>query len=356
MGRAPAGGTATTRAARQHGAMTLPPLRRILQGSERGVPGVRALVRAGLTQTFGAPPFDPDRDPGDLGLYGPGSASWRVIAEPAAIVGGVRALLVQLLHPLAMAGVHDHSAFRDEPLARLHNTSAYVTATTFGSTAEALAIAQRVRRAHIVVRGTAPDGRRYRAGDPRLLTWVSIALTSSFLAADRAYAPHPVRGADADAFVAEQARAAALLDPRVALADLAADPAALAALRAGTLPLPMVDDGTLPISAAGLAQCLTGFADELAVGAQAQEAFRFLRWPDLPAPMRAGYLPILAGAVATLEPGQRALLGLPSSRLAVWSAAASTRALLTAFRLTTGTSPSKAAAQERAEAHGGAAA
>jgi uncharacterized protein (DUF2236 family) len=332
--------------------MSLPPLRRLLRGSERGLPGVRALVRAGLTQAFGPPPFDPDRDPGDLGLYGPGSASWRVVAEPAAIVGGVRALLVQLLHPLAMAGVHDHSAFRDDPLGRLHNTSAYVTMTTFGSTAEVIAVAQRVRRAHLVVRGSAPDGRPYRASDPRLLTWVSIALTTSFLAADRAYAPDPVTGSAADDFVVEQARAAALLDPRVPLDAIASDPDAQAALRAGTLPLPMLDDGTLPTTLAELDACMDGFRPELEVGAQAKEAFGFLRWPDLPVPLRAGYLPILAGALANLEPFQRALLGLPASRLAVLPLELNTKALLTAFRITTGTSPSKAAAEERAAEHG----
>ena len=71
-------------------------------------------------------------------LCGPGSASWRVIGEPAAIAGGLRALLLQVAHPLAMAGVADHSAFRTDPLGRLHRTSAYVTASTFGSTPEAL--------------------------------------------------------------------------------------------------------------------------------------------------------------------------------------------------------------------------
>jgi uncharacterized protein (DUF2236 family) len=328
------------------------PLRHLVTAFEGGLPGVRAVVRAGLTRAFGPPPFDPDRDPGDLGLFGPGSASWRVIAEPAAIVGGVRALLVQLLHPHAMAGVHDHSDFRADPLGRLHGTSAYVTATTFGSTAEALAVARHVRRAHIVVKGTAPDCARYRAADPRLLTWVSIALTSSFLAADRAYGPDPVLGADADAFVAQQARAAALLDPRVDLDALEADPDRLAALRAGELDLPLLAEGVLPTSMDELDACLAGFADELAVNHQGREALRFLLWPDLPAPIRAGYFPILAGAVANLEPSQRALLGLPASRLAVWPLEVNTKVLLTTFRLTTGTSPSKAAAEDRAAAHG----
>jgi uncharacterized protein (DUF2236 family) len=333
------------------GGMPLPTPRRLLAGREDGLPGLRTLVRAGLSQAFGPPPFDPHRDPGDVGLYGPGSASWRVIAEPAAIVGGVRALLVQLLHPLAMAGVHDHSRFRDAPLERLHNTSAYVTATTFGSTAEALAVARRVRGAHRSVAGHAPDGRPYAASDPRLLCWVSIALTSSFLATDALFAPDPLTGADVDAFVDQQARAAALLDPRVDLDVLARDPEALDALRAGALDLPMLAEGAVPRSAAELAACLASFDDELEVGDQAREALRFLLWPDLPAPLRAGYLPVLAGAVGSLEPSQRALLGLPASHVAAWPLRANTAALLAAFRVSTGTSPSKRAAEERAARH-----
>lgn len=326
----------------------MPPfLRRLVPAPESGLPGVRALVRAGLTQAFGAPPFDPAADPGDAGLHGPGSASWQVVGDAAAIVGGVRALLVQLLHPLAMAGVHEHSAFRDDPLGRLRRTSAYVAATTYGSTAQALAVAARVRGAHRGVAGTAPDGRAYRAGDPRLLTWVSVALTSSFLAADRAYALHPVEGARADAFVAEQARAAALLDPRVDLQALARDADARTALRAGRLALPLLEDGTLPQTADELQACLEGFGPELAFGDQAREALRFLCWPDVPALLRAGYLPILGGAVAVLEPDQRALLGLPAPRIAVWPLEANAAALLAAFRLGSGASPSRAAAEER---------
>lgn len=328
--------------------MPLPPLRRLLPTPERGVPGIRALVRSGLARAFGPPPFDARRDMGDAGLYGPGSASWQVIGEPAAIVGGVRGLLVQLLHPLAMAGVHDHSRFRTDPLDRLHNTSAYVTATTFGSTREALAVARRVRGAHVVVRGSAPDGRPYRASDPRLLAWVSVALTSSFLATDRAFSPRPVEAEAADAFVAEQSRAAALLDPRVDVEAMAADPDRLEELRRGDVDLPMLDEGHLPRSVAELASCLEGFGPELQVGAQAREALRFLLWPDLPPALRAGYLPVLAGAVATLDAEQRSMLGLPASRLAALPLRASTAALLAAFRVSTGTSPSKGAAARRA--------
>ena len=309
------------------------------------LPFVRDLVRSGLRRVLGPPGFDPASAPGDPGLFGPGSASWRVIGDQAAIIGGIRALVVQLLHPLAVAGVADHSRFRDDPLGRLHRTSAYVTTTAFGSTAEALRIAAAVRRAHRRVTGTAPDGRRYRADDPHLLGWVSLTLTDGFLAADRAYARRPVDAATADAFVAEQSRAAALLDPRVDLEALAADPAALPALRAGGLELSLLADGVLPVTVAGLRERLDVYRGELALTAAGRYTFAFLRWPPVALPLRAVYLPLLAGALATLEPPERTLLALPPLGPPVQ---ASTRALLGGLRLASGGSPAAQAAAARA--------
>jgi len=325
----------------------LDPLRRAATAAPDGLPVVREVVRGVLGRAFGGPTFSLEE--GDAGLYGPGSASWRVLAEPAAIVGGIRALLVQLLHPLAMAGVAEHSAFRTDPLGRLQRTSAYVTATAFGTTEDALSVAARVRHGHTHVRGVAPDGRPYAADDPHLLRWVSIALTSSFLAAYRVYAPEPLAPGEADAFVDEQARAAALLDPDVDLDAIAGDPERRAALAADRLPLPQRDDATLPRSEAELAAALAAYDDELAVGAQGREAVRFLRWPPIGA-LRAGYLPLFSAAVASLEPSQRRLLGLPGPALAYLPARESGRALLTALRLATGTSPAARAAAARSAA------
>lgn len=313
----------------------------------RGLPLARDAWSSALARVFGPPPFDPRAHPGDTGLFGPGSASWQVIGEPAAIVGGLRGLLVQLLHPLAVAGVADHSRFRGDPMGRLQRTSAYVVTTTFGALPEALAVARAVRSVHRRVRGSAPDGRPYAADDPRLLTWVSVALTSSFLATDRAFAPQPVRSSAADAFVAEQSRAAALLDPRVDLDALARDAAALDDLRRGTLPLPLLDEGLLPSSVAGLRAVLDDFAGELAVGAQGRELLRFLLWPDVDPLVRAGYGPLLAGAVATLDLDQRRLLRLPVPRPAAAVVTAQVRGLLTVARLTTGGSPARGAATAR---------
>lgn len=331
-------------------AMVVSPTRFLARTAPHGLPLVRQIVQGGLGRLFGPPRHDEHAHAGDPGLFGLGSASWRVLGEPAAIVGGVRALLVQLLHPHAMAGVADHSSFREDPLGRLRRTSAYVTTTAFGATPEALEVAEIVRRSHRAVRGVAPDGVPYDAADPHLLRWVSIALTSSFLAADRAYAPQPVDAATADAFVAEQARAAALLDPGVDLAALAADPQAQAAMRAGTWPLPLLDEGFLPTDVASLEACLACYEPELAVNAQGREGFRFLLWPPIPAPIKAAYLPMLAGALATLTEPQRRLLGLAGASPLAWPVQAQTRALLAALRLTTGTSPAQQAAARRAEA------
>lgn len=328
-------------------------LRRVVAGAApEGLPRARDAVRDVLAGLFGrsGPAFGGVHAPGDPGLLGPDSVSWRVIAEPAAIAGGLRALLVQLLHPSAMAGVADHSAYRQDPLGRLERTSAWVTVSTFGATEEAIAVARRVRGVHRPVTGTAPDGRAYDAADPRLLVWVSIALTSSFLAADRLWAPWPIEPADRDRFIAEQSRLAALLDPRFDLDGLAQDRDARAAFRAGTLPLPLVDDGSLPTDEDQLAAVLRSFEPELAVNDQGRDALAFLRRPPLPRAARAGYRSMFWGAVGSLPERHRSLhgvgLGPVRARLAVRQAGA----LLTTMRVATGPSPALAAARARAAA------
>lgn len=328
--------------------MAIAALRLLATATPQGLPVTGPLIRAGLARAFGPAPFDPSAAPGDPGLFGPASATWPVIGDPAAIVGGIRALLVQLLHPLAMAGVADHSRFRDDALGRLQRTSAYVTATAFGSLDEALDAAAAVRRAHRRVAGVAPDGRAYRAEDPELLAWVSIALTSSFLETDRLYALQPLPPERADAFVAEQARAAALLDPRIDLEALRRDAGAQDALRAGALDLPLVDEGVVPTTAAGLQARLQGFSAQWRLDESGRAAVRFLLWPNVPPVLRAGYVPMLAGAVASLHDDQRKILGirLGGTRTAV---VLQTRATVAAMRLAAGVSPSLHAARHRAE-------
>ena len=119
-------------------------------------------------------------DPADDGFFGPASVTWRMSADLASPVAGLRALLMQALHPLAMAGVDQHSDWRRDPVGRLAATSAYLATVSFGDRAAAERAAARVRRIHDHVRGTDPvTGRPYAAGDPALLLWVHAALVES---------------------------------------------------------------------------------------------------------------------------------------------------------------------------------
>ena len=150
-------------------------------------------------------------DPADDGFFGPGSVTWRLHADLSAPVSGLRSLLLQALHPLAMAGVDQHSQWRDDPAGRFASTAAYVLTTTYGDRATARAAADRVRKIHEWVRGTDPvTGRPYAAGDPDLLIWVHAAQVESGLTAARLYGAS-LRDSDADRYVAEMTAAAELV-------------------------------------------------------------------------------------------------------------------------------------------------
>ncbi|MCA7086427.1 oxygenase MpaB family protein [Cupriavidus sp. DB3] len=167
---------------------------------------VRALTRSnsGLT-------LDYDNPPGDPGLFGPDAVCWRVHGDfPAMLAGGVSALLMQTMHPLALAGVWDHSSFRTDMQGRLGRTAQFIAGTTYGSRADAMRLIERVRRIHAGVTGTAPDGRAYAASDPALLTWVHVAEVSSFLAAYLRYVG-PLSHAEQDRYYDEVALVAELL-------------------------------------------------------------------------------------------------------------------------------------------------
>jgi uncharacterized protein (DUF2236 family) len=149
--------------------------------------------------------------PEDDGFFGPASVTWRVTADLSAPVAGLRALMVQALHPLAMAGVDQHSDWRTDPVGRLAATSAYEATVTFGDRASARRVAERVRAIHEHVRGVdTVTGQPYAAGDPALLLWVHAALVDSGLAASAMFGT-PLTDTDADAHVAEMTVAAELL-------------------------------------------------------------------------------------------------------------------------------------------------
>jgi len=153
-------------------------------------------------------------------FFEPNSVSWKVIGHPVALIGGVRALIIQTLHPLAMAGVMQYSTFRTEPLKRLRGTSTYVASVTFGDRATALAAVARVRAIHERVRGIDPvTGKPFSANDPETMLWVHCTEVHSFLAAYRAYAGH-LTMAERDRYLAEQVVAAELIGiPRAMVPD-----------------------------------------------------------------------------------------------------------------------------------------
>ncbi|WP_248769544.1 oxygenase MpaB family protein [Pseudomonas sp. MWU12-2345] len=170
--------------------------------------------------------LDLENPKGDPGLFGPDSVSWQVHGDfSSMLIGGISALMLQALHPLALAGVWDHSNFRQDMLGRLRRTSQFIAGTTFGSRKDAEWLIDKVRTIHLQVVGTAPDGRPYAASDPELLTWVHVAEVSSFLKAHLRYRNPQLSPADQDryydeiAVIAERLGAQDVPRSRQAIAD-----------------------------------------------------------------------------------------------------------------------------------------
>lgn len=158
---------------------------------------------------------DYDLPLGDPGLFGPNTVTWKIHADfPSMMAGGLGALMLQSLHPLALAGVWDHSDFRNDMLARLRGTIAFVARTTYAPRAPAEQAIERVRSIHRMVHGTALDGRAYSAEDPQLLNWVHCTEAWSFLRGYRAYCQRAVSRAMLDRYLQETARVAEALGAR----------------------------------------------------------------------------------------------------------------------------------------------
>ena len=282
--------------------------RQMVSGDPHGRPGwVRAL-----------------EDGADAGMFGPGSAPWVVHGSLTTLVGGVRALLLQALHPAALAGVREHSRYREDPMGRLAGTTRWLVTVTFGDLAAVDAESARVRRMHQRVHGGTPDTPPgiYSASDPHLLRWVHLAFTDSFLVTHQEFGGSIPGGADA--YVRQWARAAE--------------------------PLGLPDP---PRSVAELSAQLRSFEAELAAGPQAREVVRFLLNPPLPLPARPAYAVLAAAAVSTLDPLHRRMLGLPW--VPRFAAQVATRGLLGGMGVLLGrTSPSEQAARARLARLGGA--
>jgi uncharacterized protein (DUF2236 family) len=207
----------------------------------------------------------------------------RVHGDSSMFIGGIRALLLQSLHPLAMAAMAGHSGYRGDPWGRLQRTSYFLAVTTFGRASDAQEAIDRVRAIHERVTGTAPDGRPYAASDPRLLTWVHIAEADSFLRAHSRFGAHPLEQSERDGYVADLARIGAALG----------------------VPDP-------PRTEAEVAARIAEFRPELAATAPAREAARFLLLnPPLPLIARAPYGVLAASAVSLLPWWARRQLRLP---------------------------------------------
>lgn len=214
--------------------------------------------------------------------FAPDAPICRVQGHAAMYPGGIRALLLQALHPLAMAGVGEHSGYRDDPWGRLQRTSEFLAMTTFGPIESAERMIDKINRIHETVAGTDRQGRPYSATDPHLLEWVHIAEIDSFLTAHQHYARVPLTAHEADEYV---------------------DQAAYVAVRLG-VPDP-------PRTVTDLQLDLARFRPELETTPGALDVVQFLlREPPLPRAARPGFGLLAAGAVGLLPGYAREMLGL----------------------------------------------
>jgi uncharacterized protein (DUF2236 family) len=226
---------------------------------------------------------------GDLGLFGPGSVTWRVHAEPILIVAGLRALLLQSLHPRALAGVVQNSDFRTRPWHRLETTVTYVVTVNYGTTADAEKAGRNVRYIHSKLHGTDPrTGERFPLDDPDLLRWVHVVEQESFLDVARRSGVN-LTDDEADEYYREQLRAAALVG---------------------------LDPATVPASQAEVAAYYEEIQPQLATTRDTVESMLFMAVPPMPfglgwTPLRGVYTGAAALSIGLLPAWARQRYGLP---------------------------------------------
>ena len=206
-----------------------------------------------------------------------------VHADASMFIGGLRALLLQTLHPLAMAGVAQHSDYKNDPWGRLQRTADFLAATTFGPAEEAQRIIDRILHVHQFVVGTASDGRPYSANDPHLLRWVHVVEVDSFLTAHTHFGKETLTQEQRDGYVEDMSMIASKLG----------------------VPAP-------PKSERALRDQMKAFSGELSSTAESRDAIKYLMFsPPLPYPARAAYYSLVAATVATLPAWSRDLLRIP---------------------------------------------
>ena len=222
------------------------------------------------------------------GLYQPGDAPWVIHADLGTLVGGVRALLMQALHPGSLAGVHSHSRYQSDPLGRLAGTIRWLAITTFASHQSVADEAARINKMHGSVRGeyrsAGGETRAYRAADPDLLRWVHIAFMDSFLRSHQLFAAREIPGG-ADAYIRLWGKSVA--------------------------PLGLRD---VPANEAELVAAIQSYQSELAVTEDTREVIRWLRRPPLSVTSLPVYELLFQSALASLPAEYRILLerkGIP---------------------------------------------
>src|SRR3954469_18411000 len=233
---------------------------------------------------------------GDAGLFGPDSVTWKLHQEPILVLGGLRSLYLQALHPRAVAGVVQNSGYRSDAWGRLNRTSEYVGTVVYGSTAEVEQAASRLRRLHARMTATDPrTGETFRIDEPDLLRWVHVAEVESFLTTARR-AGLKLTGDEVDAYYTEQLRAAELVG---------------------------LDPATVPATAAEVAAYYQAMRPQLRLTRDSVETALFLTVPPVPdtwgprpvrlgltlGPTRWAYFGIAGTAIALLPPWARKMYG-----------------------------------------------
>lgn len=242
--------------------------RRIITNSPDGTPQWLPLIESG----------------NDLGLYRPTDAPWVVHADLTTLIGGIRALLMQALHPGSLAGVADHSRYEKDPLGRLAGTTRWLTILTFGSLEAIEKESARVNAMHKKVVGSYPDNqgaaKNYAAADQDLLLWVHIAFTESFLVTNEVYGVTPIPGGS-DAYVQQWSKAV--------------EPLGLS---------------QAPQTRAELIAAMHSFDSVLRADKRTLSVVEFIKHPPLSLAARLAYAIMFQAAAVTIEPKYRKLLGL----------------------------------------------
>nr|WP_296070849.1 oxygenase MpaB family protein [uncultured Actinoplanes sp.] len=251
---------------------------------------------------------------GDAGLFGPDSITWKLHREPILLLGGLRSLYLQALHPLAVAGVAQNSDYRSDPWGRLNRTAGYVATVIYGSTDEVERAAGRLRRLHSRLSATDPrTGETFRIDEPDLLRWVHVAEVESFLTT-AVRAGVKLTPDEVDGYYTEQLRAAELVG---------------------------LDPSTVPATAAEVEAYYDRMRPELTLTRDSAETALFLTVPPVPGdwgnralrmgltlgPTRWAYLGIAGTAIALLPPWARRLYGGPGWRTTDWTADLSARGM-----------------------------